>query len=291
MRIALIITFVSICAGISWADPHEPIGDAINDVPLFDAHIHYKRPAWEAYPVESVVEIMDRNGVAMALVSSTPDEGTVMLWKHAPNRIVPELRPYKRGAGSSDWMEAPDMESYLEDRLAKYPHEGLGEFHVHQFNPRNEVFLRKVAKMAMVRNIPIHIHSAADPVRKFFEFEPELTIIWAHAGMTEPARVVMRMLNKYENLYADTSFRETDILVNGSKIDPAWRRVIEKHHEKLMVGTDTWVNSQWDNYDHLISLNRQWLSAFSREIAENIAYKNAEKLFDRDISLALIGTR
>ena len=83
-----------------------PIGEAIRDVPLFDTHMHYKEPAWGPYPVESVIELMDRNGVAMALVSSTPDEGTIMLWEHAPNRIVPELRPYHGNAGSSNWTKA-----------------------------------------------------------------------------------------------------------------------------------------------------------------------------------------
>lgn len=82
----------------------EPIGDAARDLPIFDAHIHYKEPAWGPYPPETVIELMDRNGVAMGLVSSTPDQGTILLWEHAPNRIVPELRPYHGTAGSSNWM-------------------------------------------------------------------------------------------------------------------------------------------------------------------------------------------
>ena len=45
---------------------------AIRDVPIFDAHMHYKQEAWELYPVRTVIELMDRSGVAMALVSSTP---------------------------------------------------------------------------------------------------------------------------------------------------------------------------------------------------------------------------
>ena len=55
----------------------DKIGPAIRDVPIFDAHIHYKEPAWGPYPVKTVIEMMDRSGVAMALVSSTPDEGTI----------------------------------------------------------------------------------------------------------------------------------------------------------------------------------------------------------------------
>ena len=55
------------------------IGQGVADLPIFDAHLHYKEPAWGPYPVDRVVEMMDRNGVAMGLVSSTPDKGTIML--------------------------------------------------------------------------------------------------------------------------------------------------------------------------------------------------------------------
>ena len=59
---------------------HKLLGkEGAANLPLFDAHIHYKEPAWGQYPVNSIIELMDRNGVAMGLVSSTPDEGTIML--------------------------------------------------------------------------------------------------------------------------------------------------------------------------------------------------------------------
>ena len=64
---------ISTAGGARADGNHEPIGYAIRDVPLFDAHMHYKLPAWEPYPVESVIELMDRGGVGMAVVSSSPD--------------------------------------------------------------------------------------------------------------------------------------------------------------------------------------------------------------------------
>ena len=36
----------------------DEIGPAIRDVPIFDAHIHYKEPAWGPYPVKTVIELM-----------------------------------------------------------------------------------------------------------------------------------------------------------------------------------------------------------------------------------------
>ena len=58
-----------------------------------------------------------------------------------------------------------------------------------------------------------------------------------------------------------------------------------------MVGSDTWVNDQWDNYEGLISINRRWLSLLPEKTARMIAYQNAEKLFGRRVSKAQIGKR
>lgn len=261
-------------------DDHAPIGEAIADVPIFDAHMHYKEPAWGPYPPETVIELMDRSGVAVALVSSTPDEGTIRLFEYAPDRIVPELRPYHGDAGSRNWTKAPGMVDYLRDRLDRYPHEGLGEFHVHNLDPDDRPLLAQVAALAVEHNIPVHIHSGAAPVDLFYELEPTITVIWAHAGMSEPPAVVDRMLSRYPTLYADTSFREGDILRNWE----IWKPVIVRHADRLMVGTDTWVNGQWANYEALIATNRRWLSRLPRATAEKIAFRNAQALFGRDIS-------
>jgi predicted TIM-barrel fold metal-dependent hydrolase len=289
---AAFIVAALLIAAPSIAHEHDkPIGDEIKNVPIFDAHVHYKEPAWGPYPPKSVIELMDASGVAMALVSSTPDEGTIKLWQFAPQRVVPELRPYHGKAGSSNWTTAPGMAAYLRQRLAAYPHKGIGEFHLHSIDPADEPLLREVAAMAKERNIPVHIHSGAEPVRLMFRLEPSLTIIWAHAGMTEPADVVETLMTAHAKLFADTSYRERDILNGDGSIDPGWRRVIERFPDRFMVGSDTWVNAQWDVYGELISINRRWLSRFPRKIAEQIAFRNAEALFGRKISPDLIGKR
>lgn len=267
------------------------IGKGADDLPLFDAHIHYKEPAWGPYPPEAVVKLMDKTGVAMGLVSSTPDEGTIKLWQHAPKRVVPELRPYHGDAGSGNWTKAPGMLDYLKGRLGSYPHEGIGEFHLHTVDVSDAPLLREIAAIAKARNLFIHVHSGKEPVDFLYSLEPALTIIWAHAGMSEPAATVEAMMAKYKTLYADTSFREHDILTSDGAIDANWRRVLERFSDRFMVGTDTWVNSQWDAYEALIAVNRQWLRHFSRPVAERIAYKNAERLFGRDVGTHLIGQR
>ena len=289
--LAALALLAAILATPAFADDGH-IGEAVHDLPLFDAHVHYKEPAWGPYPPATVLELMDRSGVAMALVSSTPDDGTIILLEYAPARIVPELRPYHGSAGSSNWTQAEGMFDYLLGRLEKHPgHTGIGEFHLHRVDPADEPLLRRIAALALERDLYIHVHSGRAPVDMLFGLEPKLKIIWAHAGMSEPPEIVEDALATYTNLWADTSFREHGILAADGGIDPAWRRVIERFPDRFMIGSDTWVNGQWAVYEAIMATNRRWLAQFPRPVAEAIAYRNAERLFGRTVERRLIGTR
>jgi predicted TIM-barrel fold metal-dependent hydrolase len=268
----------------------DPIGDGVDDLPLFDAHVHYNTDAWEPYPPATVIELMDNAGVTMALVSSTPDEGTIKLYKFAPNRIVPEVRPYHGGWGASNWMRSPDMIEYITERLASYPHAGIGEFHVHSVGSKDEPMLIEIAKLAARENVLVHIHSEHEPVESVYQVEPDLRVIWAHAGMSSPPEVIERMMDIYPTLYADLSYREHEIL-GADGIEPEWEQLLTKHSDRFMIGSDTWANDQWKNYKGLIVDNRRWLRHFPRELAEKFAFKNAEQLFGVKVSKEQLGTR
>jgi len=95
----------------------------------------------------------------------------------------------------------------------------------------------------------------------------------------------------FPGLYADTSLRDGEILGASGGLDEDWKRILFDFQDRLMVGSDTWVNSQWDRYDAIIASQRQWLALLPKDVAEKIAYKNAEMLFNRKISNELIGTQ
>ena len=154
---------------------------------------------------------------------------------------------------------------------------GAGFIGRHVLDALKEEF--EIIGMARDRDIYLHVHSGAEPVRWLYGLEPEVKIIWAHAGLGEPAREVYALMAEYPDLLADTSLRERAILGSGRRLDPQWKKIVFEFQDRLMVGSDTWVNGQWDNYAHLIGLNRKWLRHFPRPIAEQIAYKNAERLF------------
>ena len=100
-------------------------------LPIFDTHVHYKEPAWEVYPPDTIINLLKNTGVVKALVSSTPDEGTRMLYKEDPERIVPFLRPYHDDINSSNWYLKDRVFPYILERLEMPIYKGVGEFHIH----------------------------------------------------------------------------------------------------------------------------------------------------------------
>ena len=286
------IAFGLLCAPglVIAAEDHEITGGGAATLPIFDAHMHWKRSAWAAFPPEAVLSMMDETGVAMALVSSSPDAGSIALWEYATKRILPEMRPYNDRLGPSNWTRGDGVGDFIEKRVRQYPHRGIGEFHLHRVDSRDEPLLKRIVALAIEKDLPLHVHSGRAPIEYLVGLNPDLVIIWAHAGMTEPAGVVERMMARYPGLYADTSYRETDILVDVGEIDAEWRP-LERFADRFMVGSDTWVNAQWENYAQLIAHNRKWLAHLTNETARKIAYRNAERLFGRKIGAELIGKR
>jgi Amidohydrolase len=295
-RAAFITLGFLLCTNVQ-AEPL--LGEAAKSIPIFDAHLHYLEPAWGPFPPQTIIALLDKNRVALALLSSAPDEGTIMLWEHAPSRIVPELMPYHGEWGPVTWLSSPEMLGYLAERLDNYPHEAIGEFHVQAVDNTNTELLAAIAREAVRRQIPVHIHASSEPVRFFFETEPEITVIWAHAGRTTQPAKIGEMMDRYPRLYADTSLRDGDILPKslrngvvtpGVNINPVWESLLIRHSDRFMVGTDTWINHRWAEYDEIVGAIRTWLSQLPQSVGEKIAHGNAERLFGREAAENLLGS-
>jgi hypothetical protein len=69
-------------------------------------------------------------------------------------------------------------------------------------------------------------------------------------------------------------------IASGGRLDSAWQTVLLKYPERFMVGTDTWTTSRWDDLVAGMQRVRSWLDQLPRDVAELIAYRNAERLFD-----------
>ncbi|HVS26719.1 MAG TPA: amidohydrolase family protein [Burkholderiales bacterium] len=262
--------------GALWFCIYVVTASAGDELPLFDAHIHYNRDVWEEYPPAKALQILEQAGVQQALVSSTPDDGTLKLYESDPRRVVPFLRPYRTQSDLRTWFKDPAILAYVEERLKHNVYRGIGEFHLFSGEVDTPV-VRRIVALAVEKNLMLHAHSDEKVVEELFRQQPRAKILWAHAGLTSMPTTVGNMLERYPGLWVELSSRD-DIAPDG-KLDAGWRGLFLRYPTRFLIGTDTWTASRWRDLPLIAQTTRQWLAQLPREVAENIAYRNAETLF------------
>jgi hypothetical protein len=252
-----------------------PIPGLAQDLPLFDTHIHYSQSDWSAYGPEAALAALDRAGVQWAMVSSTPDEGTVRLYEKAPTRIVPVLRPYRTRGDMGTWTGDASVLTYVEGRLQRGIYRGIGEFHLAPGEATSAV-VRGFVQLAIRHRLFLHAHSDDVAVEELLRLDPKVQVLWAHAGMSAGPDIVGRLLARYPNLTVELALR--DDVAPGGKLDPAWRSLFLQYPDRFMVGSDTWVTARWDRLPEIHAGIRAWLHQLPRDVAEQLAFKNAARL-------------
>jgi Amidohydrolase len=269
-------TVLSVAVWSVWLAQAQAQADAgVDDLPIFDAHLHYNRDQWSVYSVDDVLGLMDQAGVRRAFVSSTPDDGTLMLRDRAPERIVPNLRPYRVVADQVSWTRDPSILDYLLDRLDGASYRGLGEFHLNPGEAGLDV-PRGLFELGAARGLVLQAHTDATGLQELLRQRSDISVLWAHAGMNASPATVGRVLDAYPNVWVDLALR-TDVAPNG-RLDPAWAALFERYPDRFLIGTDTWVVSQWTRLPELMARTRGWLRQLPPEVAQQIAYANAERL-------------
>jgi hypothetical protein len=248
------------------------------DLPIFDAHIHYNQPDWSVYPEEAALAILDRAGVRWAMVSSTPDDGTLRLFDKAPARIIPILRPYRAGGDMGTWTGDASILPYVEQRLQRGIYRGMGEFHMSAGQAGSAV-VRGFVRLAIRHGTFLHAHTDDVGVEELLRLDPKVRILWAHAGMSAGPDTVGRLLDRYPTLAVELALR-SDVAPAG-QLDPAWRSLFLRHPDRFLVGSDTWVTSQWGRLPEIHAGIRAWLRQLPPDVAEQLAFKNAARLAGR----------
>lgn len=272
LRAALLAIFCAVpLAGMAAAD---------DELSLFDAHIHYNREDWLQFPPSTVLTLWQQAGVGGALVSSTPDDGTLKLYEAAPARVIPFLRPYRSPTDRSNWFADPEVMAYVVQRLQRGVYQGIGEFHLSdgQFQTAQ---IKQLVELAVERDIVLHAHCDAATVRGLYALNPRARILWAHAGMDTSVQTITTMLERFPTLMAELSVRQRHI-APGGRLDPRWRALFLRYQERFMVGIDTSRASRWQSYVQLAQEHRRWLRQLPDDVAEKIAHGNAQRYFTID---------
>jgi len=60
---------------------------------------------------------------------------------------------------------------------------------------------------------------------------------------------------------------------------PEWAALFAEYPLRFMIGSDTWINARWSDYEALMAQYRHWLGALPAAGAQRIAWANAAGLF------------
>jgi hypothetical protein len=246
------------------------------DLPIFDAHIHYSHDAVRMVPPEQVAAILRDAGVVKALVSSSDDDGTQKLAEAAPEIVVPALRPYRRRGETGTWMHDPGVIDYLEARLAVFEYHAIGEFHAFGDDIKTPVVQRMI-ELARQNDLLLHHHGDRAALDLIFETWPEARVLWAHSGFDDPEDVA-DALATYPALWSDLAYR-TDMVRRGV-LDTRWEAAFRAHPDRFMVGTDTFAPERWYYVGPHAEASRAWLQLLPPDLARKIAFENAVAMLE-----------
>lgn len=243
-------------------------------LPIFDAHIHYSHDVWQAIPPHDAIRRLRQAGIVRALVSSSGDDGTQMLYQADPKLVIPVLRPYRKRGTLRSWMHDETVLPYLKQRLAKYRYVAIGELHL-EGDEADLPVIHQVVHLAKQHKLMLHVHADADAIEQIFEQDPDARILWAHAGF-EYAYIVRELLQRYPKLWADLSFRRE--IFNNGRFLPGWHELLIEHADRFMLGVDTYTPQRWLKIQTVMNWQRELLNALPQDAARRIAYENGERV-------------
>ncbi len=257
--------------------------------PLFDAHLHYNEEAFAPYPVADAFARMQRSGVRAIVANSRPNEGTRQLAEASAQAaaagitVVPFVRLYRNRDDYTGWFKDESIHEMvlkeLERGTAAGPYRGLGEFHLYDSANANGPIARKLMQLAKQRNLVVLAHVDDAAIDLLMAHAPLARLIWAHTGIggASVARV-RELLQRYPSLFGELSYRPGLTGADGL-LRSEWAALFAEHAQRFMIGSDTWVNARWSEYEALMAQYRHWLGELPVAIAQRIAWGNAAGLF------------
>ena len=262
--------------------------------PLLDAHLHYNVEAAQGpHPISDVLARMQRNGVRAIVANSRPNDGTKALVEArtqtdaAGVTVVPFIRLYRNRADYDNWYRDESIYEMVQAEFtrgtARGPYRGIGEFHLYDSRNANGPVARKLMAFAEDKQLAVLAHVDDVAVDLLMANAPskgqKLRLIWAHTGIGgTPVERVEVMLARYPLLMGELSYRP-GLTCEGGLLCPEWRALLLRYPDRFLIGSDTWINPRWQQYDELMQGYRRWLGDLPPDVARQIAWDNGAALF------------
>ena len=256
--------------------------------PLFDAHLHYNDEAQAPHPLADVLGRMQRSGVRAIVANSRPNDGTQALasageaTRAAGVSVVPFVRLYRNRADYNGWFGDESIFQMVLRELDRGtpagPFRGLGEFHLYDSANADGAVAAKLMKLAHERGLAVLAHCDDVAIDKLMAHAPGARLIWAHTGIGgTPVARVRELMRQHPSLLGELSYRPG--LASNGTLAAEWRDTFTALPERFLIGSDTWSNQRWQQYEALMDEYRAWLGGLSPALAQRIAWGNGAALF------------
>ena len=248
---------------------------------MADAHLHYNQSHSDQLDPAQILEILQRNNIELAVVTSIPTSLSLELQKASPEQIIPLLGVYADYDDKQNWHQQTDLIRQVEQALVSGKYKGIGELHLFAEHRHSPVFMR-VVTLATRHRLPLLMHCDPVVIDTLFEHEPDARVVWAHAGAYPYPALLRDYLARYPNLYIDLSMRNERI-APGNRLDPEWENIFMELPDRFMTGVDTFSPGRWHDYSDYAEQTRDWLEQLPDEIARQIRIENTRRVYqDRE---------
>lgn len=247
-----------------------------SSIEIHDAHIHYDEDLWKVLPVANALKMLKDQNISRVMVSATPTEGAEMLYRAAPDLVIPMLRPYRSWRHRYFWFKDPALKSYLLEHLDRVPYRGFGEFHVFG-KDADTAPIDDMISLARKNKLVLHPHTDLEGMRILLNKASDLVVIWAHGGFDVALDDLLEALDRYPRFYIELSFRE-GMLDEQGRLRPQWKTILIKYRTRFLVGMDTYKPSRWANLPEIAATTRDWLMQLPDDVAADIARNNLDRL-------------
>ena len=267
--------------------------------PFADIHLHFSYTHDEVITPKQATDILEKNNVVLAVVSSEPSDYALKLARSGTGWIIPFASPYYRSGNRLNWFTDENLVTEVRKLLDSGEYAGIGEVHLvagigpHRENP---VFTG-LLQLAQDYELPFLIHTDAGDYRYFLPIckkHPDIRFIWAHAGGIfgpEDLRPVMQACaNVWLDLAARDPWHYAGLADAEGELFSGWKEFIIQYQDRIMTGTDPvwnafqiyrWYEADegWDHYEDFLQFHRNWLMKLPASVEEKIRLTNAQRFF------------
>lgn len=197
--------------------------------------------------------------------------------------MVPFVRLYRNRADYDNWFRDPSIAAMVQAELAAGtaagPYRGLGEFHLYDSANANGAVAKQLMQLAEARGLAVLAHVDDTAIELLFAHAPQARLIWAHTGIGgTPVSRVRALLKAHPTLMGELSYRP-GLTGGDGRLSAEWKALLTEFPGRFLIGSDTWVNARWTEYEGLMAAARLWLGDLDPAIARRIAWGNGAALF------------